>query len=211
MIFQIIFAAIIASILFLFIFYLFWKLYFLRNPAVIIPEGNSIVSPAFGKVTKIIPFTKKEITHKKGIFGNIHTFLSDVAAEGTLIVIQLTPFDVHYQRSPVNGIVRKITYSEGKFDNAVLSKFAFENEKNEILIEYSTQKKRTEKLKVIQIAGILARRIECFTHIGHPLKKGELIGLINLGSQVALILPKKKIFIKEGDIVRGGETVIAKV
>ncbi len=135
MITQIITVAIIAIILFFFLIYLFWKIYFLRNPSVIIPEGDSIVSPAFGKIMRIIPFTKKDIILKKGLFGSIHALLSDVATEGVLIVIRLTPFNIHYQRSPVEGIVRKINYSEGKFDNAVLSPFAFENEKNEIISE----------------------------------------------------------------------------
>ena len=81
----------------------------------------------------------------------------------------------------------------------------FENERNEIII------KGKITCKVIQIAGYLARRIECFVKQGDTVNAGDIIGLINLGSQTALIVPKIKLTVKEGDIVQVGETVIGEM
>ena len=168
---------------FLLLCYSFWQLIFLRNPAVHIPTGNTIVSPAFGTISKIMHFNEQKIKLAKGLFGQIAVLTDDVAKEGSLIVIRLTPLDVHYQRSPVEGTVLSVKYTKGTFSNAVFSDFVIHNEKNEVLIKHGS-----EKVKVIQIAGFLARRIHCFFEEKQQVKKGELLGLINLGSQVVLFL-----------------------
>ena len=118
-------------------------------------------------------------------------------------------FDVHVQRSPIEGTILSIKHVSGKFKNAVYgNKFenGIENEKNEIIIK----NKRLGKIKVIQIAGVLARRIECFVKENKKVNKGEKIGRIVMGSQVSLILPKKvKLIVTKGGKVKAGESIIA--
>lgn len=112
----------------------------------------------------------------------------------TSIVITLNLWNKHYQISPVDGIVKEIKYKKGKFLNAVFNKRAtFENERNEIIIN---------NIKVIQIAGLLARRIKCYVREKQKIKKGEKIGRIAFGSQVILELPGK-LNIKKGRIKIG--------
>jgi len=112
----------------------------------------------------------------------------------TSIVITLNLWNKHYQISPVDGIVKEIKYKKGKFLNAVFNKRAtFENERNEITIN---------NIKVIQIAGLLARRIKCCVKEKQKIKKGEKIGRIAFGSQVILELPGK-LNIKKGRIKIG--------
>ena len=126
----------------------------------------------------------------------------------------LTTFDVHFQRAPIDGTVTLVSYTEGKFLNAVndaASLRCLENEKNEMLITKKFKNKKFS-VKVIQIAGALARRIVCFVHAGKEVKKGEDIGLITLGSQVSLIIPSScNLKIKEGQYVYGGKTIIADI
>jgi phosphatidylserine decarboxylase len=190
----------------LLVLFLFWRLWFLRLPKRKIPK-KGIVSPASGKLVRIIPFKGAAVNVPKGLLGMVRAITKDVAKEGHLLLVMLTPMDVHYQRSPVAGVVEKISYSKGKFNNAVFGAGelkAFENEKNEILIRTGK-----EKIKVIQVAGVAARRIVCNVKKGQKLQKGDVIGLINLGSQVILIIPKKKLLVKEGEYMTDGETVIA--
>ena len=187
---------------------LFWKFYFLRLPWRDIP-WKGVVSPADGKVVRIIKYGGNKTDVKKGILGKVKVFTKDVAKEGYLVVIMLTPFNVHYQRAPTDGKILSVKYSKGKFLNAVKGasgmKASFENEKNEILI--SNGKK---KYKVIQVAGFLARRIEWYVKKNEKIHKGQLLGRINLGSQVILVLPRGKMAIKTGERVVDGETIIMK-
>ncbi|MBT3408155.1 phosphatidylserine decarboxylase [Candidatus Woesearchaeota archaeon] len=187
-------------------FLLFWKFWFLRDPNRVIPKGNNIISPADGKVIKILKLDSKVIDKlkiEKGLFGKILTIAKDVKNAGYLISIFMTPFDVHVQRAPVNGKIANVKYTKGKF-MAANSVNALYNENNEILIEGN------ETVKVIQIAGFIARRIECFVKKGEDVKKGEKIGRINLGSQVTVIVPKNiEIKVKKGDQVKAGETILA--
>jgi phosphatidylserine decarboxylase len=185
---------------------LFWRFWFLRQPRRTIPK-NGIVSPASGKIIRIIRYRNglaKDIP--KGMLGRVRAVTHDVAREGCIIVIMLSPLDVHFQRSPAAGTVLKTTYTKGVFKNAVIgaSYRAFENEQNSVLL-----KTAQGKMKVIQVAGIAARRISCFVRAGERVRKGDVIGLINLGSQTILVLPKKRLLAQEGDAVVDGETVIA--
>lgn len=147
-------------------------LFFFRDPERIIGEG--VVSPADGKIDYI---NDKRIE----IFMNI--------------------FDCHVNRSPVDGIIKKIVYKEGsKFPAFIRHK---KSERNEIYIEneYGT-------FKVVQIAGFLARRIVCFVNEGQIVKKGEKIGMIIMGSRVVLEVPEGFKFVKGiGEKVRAGETI----
>ena len=205
----IILAAIIAILL------LFWRFFFLRNPNPIIPkENNVILSPANGNIARIYEFNNekkqaKPIIAEKGFFGKVPLITKDVAKEGYIILIRLHVYNVHWQRAPIAGKITETKYIEGKFLNAVKDvqnmQCFFENERNEIII------KGKITCKVIQIAGYLARRIECFVKQGDTVNAGDIIGLINLGSQTALIVPKIKLTVKEGDIVQVGETVIGEM
>ena len=191
---------------------LLWRFYFLRNPEIQIPEGkNLILSPANGNIARIFEYKNSQTKiAEKGIFGKIPLFTKDVAKEGYIILIRLHLYNVHWQRAPIAGKVEKITYNKGKFLNAVKDVYNmqcfFENERNEILIRGNGSKEKI-KCKIIQIAGYLARRIECFVEEGEELKQGDILGLINLGSQTALIVPKIKLQVKEGDVVEIGSII----
>ncbi len=198
-------AGTLAIILFL------WRFYFLRNPNPIIPSReNLILSPANGNIARIYEFKKgQKYTAEKGMFGKIPLFTKDVAEKGYIILIRLHVYNIHWQRAPISGAVEHIKYTKGKFFNAVNDvhnmQCFFENERNEILI------KGKISCKVIQIAGYLARRIECFVKEQQSINRGDILGLINLGSQCALIIPKIKLMVKEGDIVQIAETVIGEI
>jgi len=194
------------KIILIILFFLFWRFHFLRNPERHAPKGNNIVSPADGKIIHVFESHKKHIKIKKH-FGIIKTLTKDVAKECYVISIFMSPFDVHYNRAPVDGKVILIKHSKGKF-LAAHSLDALENEKNEVLL-----KTKIGNIKVIQIAGIMARRIECFVKKGNIVKKGQRIGLINLGSQVIIIMPKRKvkIVVSEKKKLKGGVSIIAKI
>lgn len=183
---------------------IYWRFWFLRDPVRTIPEGNSIISPADGRIIKVIEINQDKIQINKGLLGRINTLAKDVKNAYYLVSIFMSPMDVHVQRAPVSGRIAAVTYSKGKF-LAASSMRALLNEKNEILIEGLNN-----SIKVIQIAGFMARRIECFVNKGENVLKGQRIGRINLGSQVTLILPRNvDLKIKQGDRVRAGETIIA--
>jgi len=139
------------------------------------------------------------------LFGKIPLMTKDVAKEGYIILIRLHLYNVHWQRAPITGKIEKVSYTRGKFMNAVKDVYNmqcfFENERNEVLISGKIT------CKVIQIAGYLARRIECFVKVTDEIKQADVLGLINLGSQTALVVPKIKLLVKEGDIVDVGSVI----
>jgi len=186
---------------------LFWKFWFCRKPARTIPKEDVVLSPANGSIAIVKRFNAKEKI-KKWNRGSVELLCDDVAEKGWLILIVMTPLHVHFQRAPVAGTVQSITYREGSFRNAMrgaASLGTLENERNEILF-----RGRHGKMKIAQIAGVLARRISCFVREGEKVKKGQIIGFINLGSQVAVVLPEKaKPRVKVGQSVTDGETVLA--
>lgn len=201
------FKAFLSVMIALVLFYRFW---FLRNPQRTAPEGNHIVSPADGRVARIIPLVKGKpfLTVNKGLLGKIRAITGDVTKDGYLLTIVMTPLDVHYQKAPCDCRVMGTKHSPGKFYNAVIGadnlKASFENEHNTILLDTPHG-----RMKIIQIAGFLCRRIHCFVKPGRQLKQGNDLGVIKLGSQVCLIMPKLKLRIKEGQHVLAGHTVIA--
>lgn len=186
----------------LLLFLIFWRFYFLRNPQPIIDSNpKAILSPAHGIIAKIMLYKNEDIVAEKGLFGKIPLITNDVAKEGYIVLIRLHVYNVHWQRSPIAGTIERTRYISGKFLNAVKNAESmqcfFENERNEILIHGKI------KCKVIQIAGYFARRVECFVKKSQLISAGEIIGLINLGSQCALILPKNiSMNIQEGDTVQ---------
>lgn len=192
--------------------FIFWKFIFSRKPVRNIPVGQELVSPANGKILKIIPFDQENVVLEKGYFGKIPVWTNDVSNRGNIVVIMMTPLNVHVQRAPFSAEVISKKHVPGKFLNAVAKDEAmqatFENEHNEILFRMDSG----HKFKVVQIAGFLARRIHDYTKIGDKKEKGSEIGFIDLGSQVALILPAEfEILVNPDEIVIDGETKIAKL
>lgn len=202
MVIEILLIVIIIVILFLF----FHRFIFLRDPERKIPkQKNIIVSPADGRVISILKINnKEEIRINKKVFGKIRTYCKEVGKECYIVSVFMSPFNVHINRAPISGKVVKVRHEKGRFFSANSLK-AFENEKNEVLI-----KSKIGNVKVIQIAGLIARRIKCFVKENQKLDIGDKIGLISLGSQVSLIMPVNiQLKVKEGDKVKGGETIIA--
>ncbi|HPV49335.1 MAG TPA: phosphatidylserine decarboxylase family protein [Smithellaceae bacterium] len=161
---------------------------FFRNPQrKFQDEKNLVISPADGKVIKI----------------------EDVELEGQMsgrfkkISIFMNVFNVHVNRAPYNGTIEKIIYHKGKFLSANLDKASAENERNEIMIRTPDGK----VVWVVQIAGLIARRIVCWTASGTTVSKGERIGMIRFGSRVEVFLPAdSSIVVKLDDQVRAGKT-----
>jgi len=188
---------------------LLFLLNFYRDPERKAPEGNNIVSPADGKIISILKVKDNMVNVNKHFLGKIQTLTKDIAKECCVISIFMSPFDVHVNRAPVGGKIISIKHEKGKYFTAFDIKKSLMNEKNEITIK----NKKIGKIKVIQIAGFLARRIICSVNKNEKINKTQRIGKIVLGSQVTLILPFEKIVLKarKGQKVVGGETIIAKI
>ena len=202
-------AVMFSVLLLLVLCFLFYKFVFLRDPKRNVPPGNNIVAPADGRIIKILKLNKiNGIEVRKGLVGKIRALVPINCKEGYLITIMMNLFDVHVQRSPVGGVVLNIKHYDGRFNNAVYGdKFenGLVNEKNEITIKNN----KIGSINVVQIAGFVARRIECFVEEKQKLNKGQKLGRIIMGSQVSLILPKKvKLQVKEGDKVKAGKSIL---
>ncbi|MCS7215306.1 MAG: phosphatidylserine decarboxylase family protein [Thermodesulfovibrio sp.] len=164
-------------------------LYFFRDPERTIPaDPNVVVSPADGKIISI----------RQNSIGLC-------PEEYTEISIFMSPFDVHVNRIPFDGIVKKVVYTPGKFFSAFKERAYRENENIKVTI-----KTQHGDIVVRQVAGIIARRAVCWIKEGDTLHKGERFGMIKFSSRVDICLPSSfKILIKEGDKVKAGKTVIA--
>lgn len=167
------------------------------------------VSPANGTIVSITHWNTDSLLIRKEEHGAINVWTSDVDTAGTIVSIQLNIANVHYQRAPVAGRVISEKYVRGSFHNAVSMSneygIRFENEHNEFLMESPAG----SKYKVIQIAGLLARRIVSYERPGDQVKQGDVIGLIKLGSQVTVIFPHDVLVTaKIGEEVVDGETMI---
>ncbi len=198
------FSAVLTLLLTLSAGYFFYR-YFHRIPKRTPPiEPHAILSPADGKIWQIIHVRDENQTRiPKRFLGEVQTFLKDVENAGIILSIFMSPLDAHVNWSPVSGKILKIRHQPGKFAFANTWS-SLSNEKNEVLIQ-------TDKysLKMIQIAGFFARRIECWVKENQNIDRGEAIGMIKLGSQVSLVLPESvTLKIKPGDRVRGGETIL---
>lgn len=194
---KIIIAAVFLIILFLLNFY--------RDPKRRIPKGNNIVAPADGRVISIIKANDRNIRIKKGLLGKIRTLTKDIADECYVVSIFMSPLDVHINRSPIEGTVKSIKHSRGKFFKAYDFEKSLENEKNEIIIE-----NKRMKVKVIQVAGFLARRIKCCVKQNQKVNKGGKIGMIALSSQTTIVIPAGvDLKVKANDKVKAGESIIA--
>jgi phosphatidylserine decarboxylase len=161
--------------------------FFFRNPSRTIPGGkNLIVSPADGKVVKIVENPD-----------------GDTEGEKTLCIF-LNIFNVHVTRSPIAGAVERFEYKRGKFKVASDEEASAVNEQN--IVTFAGDEVR---IVVKQVAGLIARRVVCWKKPGDVLERGQLFGLIRFGSRVDLIMPVKvNIRVKVGDKVRGGSSII---
>ena len=178
---------------------------FYRDPKRKIPNGSNIVAPADGKIISILEIYDKSIKINKGVLGKIKTLTKDVAEECYAISIFMSPLDVHINRAPIKGTVKSVRYTKGKFFGAYNLEKSLQNEKNEIIIE-----NKSIQVKVIQIAGFLARRIKCYVGKNQKVNKGEKIGMISLSSQTTIILPKTvNLRVKINGKVKAGETILA--
>ncbi len=198
-----------ALLVLLLLLFLFWRLWFCRRPARSVPpREEAIVSPANGRVTLVRRFDTRRLTAKKWNRASVEFLAQDVAEKGWFILIVMTPLHVHYQRAPIAGRVVSTRHAPGRFRNAVRKAgqlLTLENERNEILLS-----SRKGRVKVVQIAGLLARRISCYVRKDRKVEKGALLGFINLGSQVAVVLPERaEVRVAPGTGVVDGETVIA--
>ena len=180
---------------------------FYRDPKRTIPKGNNIVAPADGTVISIVKVSKKNIKISKGLLGKISTLTKEIANECYAISIFMSPFDVHINRAPISGTIKSVRHEKGNFFRADDIEKSLSNEKNEIVIE-----NRKLKVKVIQIAGFIARRILCYVKPNQKVNKGNKIGMIALGSQTTVILPANiGLRIGLNSKVKAGETVIAEL
>jgi phosphatidylserine decarboxylase len=170
-----------------------WCAYFFRDPERVTPVRDGIVvSPADGRVSRIAnALPPKELDLGEKPLPRISVFMS--------------VFDCHVNRSPVTGRIEKIVYHPGAFLNADLDKASENNERNSLLI--ATSKGR---VGVVQIAGLVARRIVCTVRSGATIGAGERIGMIRFGSRLDVYLPEgMRPLVAEGQTAVAGETVLA--
>lgn len=173
-----------------------WCIFFFRDPVRITPvDENLIISPADGLVQRIMEASPPpELEMGDGKMTRISIFLN--------------VFNVHVNRVPVAGKVKRLHYHPGKFFNASLDKASIHNERQSILLETKDKK----KFAVVQIAGLIARRIVCNLTADQKVETGERFGIIRFGSRVDIYLPKGvEPQVVEGQTMIGGETIIAQI
>lgn len=170
-----------------------WCAYFFRDPERMTPIDDDLtISPADGRVSSIALVTPPEE-------------LGLGAAPMLRISVFMNVFNCHVNRAPMRGAVRSIAYREGKFLNAELDKASHENERNGLVIETAHG-----PIGVVQIAGLVARRIVCWTEEGATLDAGERFGLIRFGSRLDVFLPESaQPRVSLGQTAIAGETVLA--
>jgi phosphatidylserine decarboxylase len=171
-----------------------WCYYFFRDPERVTPQRPGlIVSPADGVVSLIEPAVPPA-----------ELGLPDTPL--TRVSVFMSVFNCHVNRAPVAGRVIKVAYRPGKFLNASLDKASADNERNGIVIGMEDGR----ALPVVQIAGLVARRIVCFTAEGQALGRGARFGLIRFGSRLDVYLPQGVApLVRVGQTMIAGETVIA--
>ena len=171
-----------------------WVYYFFRDPErVIIEDDKYLVSPADGEVLMV-----HEVDGPKEL--NLET------KKFTKISIFMNVFDCHVNRSPCDGKISEILYKPGKFLNASLDKASEDNERN----YYKIINNLGEDIVVVQIAGLIARRIVCESSKDQNLAQGERIGMIRFGSRADVYFENYKTLVKVGQKTIAGETLLAK-
>ena len=180
---------------FIFIFVTIWVYYFFRDPErIVIEDSNYLVSPADGRISSI-----------SEVKGPIELGLDN--KQFTKVSIFMNVFDCHVNRSPSNGEIEEIFYKPGKFLNASLDKASEENERNYFKIKVE---ETSENIVVVQIAGLIARRIVTQVQKSQKVKQGERLGMIRFGSRVDIYFSQRNTMVKVGQNVIAGESLIAR-
>tara|TARA_B100000686_G_scaffold348237_1_gene438755 strand:+ start:729 stop:1376 length:648 start_codon:yes stop_codon:yes gene_type:complete len=171
-----------------------WCYYFFRDPdRISIEDENYLTSPADGEILQVLETNgPKELGLENKRFQKISIFMN--------------VFDCHVNRTPCSGIVSEILYKPGKFFNASLDKSSEENERN----YYKIKNSLGEELVVVQIAGLIARRIVTEVSKDQEIKQGERIGMIRFGSRVDIFFENYKPLVKINQKTIAGETLLAK-
>jgi len=171
-----------------------WVYYFFRDPERFsINDENYLLSPADGVIS--------QITETKG---PIELGLEN--KKFTRVSIFMNVFNCHVNRMPCSGKIKKILYKPGKYINASFDKASDENERNYIKMANF----QTEELILVQIAGLIARRIVCEIKENDDTKQGDKFGIIRFGSRVDLYFENYQLMVKPNQKTIGGETIIAK-
>lgn len=171
---------------------LFIKFFFRSPSRKIIPNHSCVLSAADGKVVAIEKTIEQEYFKKEMV--QISVFMS--------------PLNIHLNRYPVQGRIDYVNYIPGKYLVAWLPKSSHENERNSVVI--TTENKKS--ILIRQIAGAVARRIVCYSKTNHKAEQGQEMGFIKFGSRVDVFVPVgAEVSLKNGDTVKAGETVIAKI
>lgn len=170
-----------------------WCAYFFRDPDRVTPvHDDLVISPADGKVSAVGPAVPPQ-----------ELGLGD--REMTRISIFMDVFSVHINRAPTRGAVTAIAYRPGKFLNADLDKASAENERNGLVIDSPHG-----AMGVVQVAGLVARRILCWVKEGDEVATGQRFGMIRFGSRVDIYLPEGAVArVAHGQLAIAGETIIA--
>ena len=167
-------------------------LQFFRDPARAVPDApQAVLAPADGRIVKVQavrdPYTDRE---------------------ALLISVFMNVFNVHSNRAPVDGTVERVEYQPGKFLNADLDKASTDNERNAVVVRLASG----ERLTVVQVAGLIARRILCYVRQGETLRRGQRYGFIRFGSRVDVYLPLgARPCVAVGDVVRATSTILAEL
>ena len=171
-----------------------WVYYFFRDPDRIpIDDDNYLISPADGEVIKVEEVDgPKELNLENKKFKKISIFMN--------------VFDCHVNRTPCSGRIDEILYKPGKFFNASLDKASEDNERN----YYKIKDQQNNDIIVVQIAGLIARRIVCESNKDQNLKQGDRIGMIRFGSRADIYYENYNPLVKIGQKAIAGETLIAK-
>ena len=171
-----------------------WVYYFFRDPErVIIDNDNYLVSPADGEVIKVEEVDgPKELGLENKKFKKISVFMN--------------VFDCHVNRTPCAGKIEEILYKPGKFVNASLDKASEDNERN----YFKIKDPHNNDIIVVQIAGLVARRIVCESNKDQELKQGDRIGMIRFGSRADIYYENYEPLVKVGQKAISGETLLAK-
>ncbi|CAH0309754.1 phosphatidylserine decarboxylase [Roseomonas sp. CECT 9278] len=171
-------------------------LYFFRDPERVAPgRPGLVIAPADGKVVSIVPAVPPEE-------------LGLGPAPRWRVAIFLSVLDVHVNRMPVDGTVTRVAYRHGKFLSANMDKASEENERNAIALALPDGR----DMAVVQIAGLVARRILSDAKVGDAVQAGERFGIIRFGSRTDVYLPEGvQALVSEGQTMIGGETVIAEL
>ena len=171
-----------------------WVYYFFRDPErVIIDDDNYLVSPADGEVIKVEEVDgPKELGLENKKFKKISIFMN--------------VFDCHVNRTPCGGKIEEILYKPGKFINASLDKASEDNERN----YYKIKDPHNNNIVLVQIAGLVARRIVCEASKDQDLKQGDKVGIIRFGSRADVYYENYEPLVKVGQRAISGETLLAK-